>query len=204
MNRTGTPPVALGVPRRSLPASRLSDEALIAGMGSGDGDAALAFVRRFQARVFGLALTIVGDIATAEDVAQRAFELAWRHAAMFDPRRGAAQSWLSTIARNLAIDAVRIRRSVPVDPEQFTTTVAGIVDDPEARAVADDRSDRLRQALRQLPVEQARAVVMSSLYGMTCNEVAEIEGVPVGTVKTRVHAAMRKLRVALVGLEAGS
>ncbi|HZU79405.1 MAG TPA: sigma-70 family RNA polymerase sigma factor, partial [Acidimicrobiales bacterium] len=106
--------------------------------------------------------------------------------------------------RNLAIDAVRIRRSVPVDPEQFTTTVAGIVDDPEARAVADDRSDRLRQALRQLPVEQARAVVMSSLYGMTCNEVAEIEGVPVGTVKTRVHAAMRKLRVALVGLEAGS
>lgn len=181
-----------------LPADRLSDEALLAGLGAGDPDASVAFVRRFQSRIFGLALTIVGEATTAEDVAQRAFEQAWRHASMFDPRRGSARTWLTTITRNLAIDAVRVRRGTPVDPEQLTTIVGRLSDGPEVRAVESDRADRLRAALRLLPVEQARAIVMASLYGMTCSEVASAEHVPVGTVKTRIHAGMRKLRAALV------
>ena len=188
--------------RAGLPADNLSDEALLAGLAAADPDASVAFVRRFQSRVFGLALTIVGDAAAAEDVSQRAFEQAWRHAAMFDPRRGSARTWLTTITRNLAIDALRVRRGVPVDPEQLTTLVARLSDGPEARAVDTDRADRLHAAIRRLPAEQARAVVMASLYGMTCTEVAAVEGAPVGTVKTRIHAAMRKLRLALVDLDA--
>jgi len=170
-------------------------------MAAGDADACLAFVRRFQSKVFGLALTIVGEARGAEDVSQRAFERAWRHAAMYDPRRGTPQTWLTTITRNLAIDAVRVRRSVPVDPEQLTTVLANLSEGPEHQAIGTERAELLRGAIRQLPVEQARAVVMASLYGMTCNEVAELEGIPVGTVKTRVHAAMRKLRAALADLE---
>jgi RNA polymerase sigma factor (sigma-70 family) len=184
-----------------LPAERLSDEALLAGLAAGDSDASVAFVRRFQSRVFGLALTIVGDAGAAEDVAQRAFVQAWRHAATFDPRRGSARTWLTTITRNLAIDSLRVRRGVPVDPEQLTTLVARLSDGPETRAVDSDRADRLHAAIRRLPTEQARAVVMASLYGMTCTEVAAVEGAPVGTVKTRIHAAMRKLRAALVDLD---
>ena len=187
--------------RPGLPADTLSDEALLAGLAAGDPDASVAFVRRFQSRVFGLALTIVGEAAAAEDVAQRAFERAWRHAAMFDPRRGSARTWLTTITRNLAIDAVRVRRGVPVDPEQLTTLVARLSDGPEAAAVDSDRADRLRRALRGLPREQARSVVMASLYGMTCAEVAAVEGIPVGTVKTRIHAGVGKLRAALVDLD---
>ncbi|HEV2368249.1 MAG TPA: sigma-70 family RNA polymerase sigma factor [Acidimicrobiales bacterium] len=186
------------MPRRGFPSGLLSDEALLSGMAAGDHDATVAFVRRFQSKVYGLALTILGDPATAEDVAQRAFERAWRHAAMYDPRRGSARTWLSTITRNLAIDAGRVPRGIPVDPESLTTVMVSLTDNPESRALGSERAELVRAALRQLPLEQARAVTMASIYGMTCAEVAEIEGIPVGTVKTRVHAAMRKLRVALV------
>ena len=89
----------------------VSDETLVAGLASGDRDAASAFVQRFQRRVFGLARTIVTDDRAAEDIAQEAFVRAWKHAGAFDPRRGSVIGWLLTITRNLAIDAVRVRRA---------------------------------------------------------------------------------------------
>ena len=103
----------------------LSDDALIAGLAVGDEDAASAFVRRFQRRVFGLARTIVGDDRAAEDVAQEAFVRAWRHAGSFDPRRGTVVGWLLTITRNLAIDAVRVRRPLVVDPAALVVAPPG-------------------------------------------------------------------------------
>ena len=81
-----------------------SDEALVAGLAAGDRDAALVLVRRFQARVFGLALSITRDRSNAEDAAQEAFVKAWRYAASYDPRRGPVAAWLLTIARNAALD----------------------------------------------------------------------------------------------------
>jgi hypothetical protein len=84
----------------SVVSSALSDEALLPGLAAGDADAATAFTRRFQARVYGLVLTIVRDEATAEDVAQETFVRAWRHARAYDPRRGSVATRLLTIARN--------------------------------------------------------------------------------------------------------
>src|SRR4051794_2175307 len=95
----------------------LSDEALLAGLASGDADDAAAFVRRFQHRVYGLAWTIVRDEDLADEVAQDTFVRAWRHAAGYDPRRGRVAAWLLTIARNVAIDRARIRRIAPADPD---------------------------------------------------------------------------------------
>src|SRR5947199_9763151 len=95
---------------RSVPSDALSDESLLAGLGSGDRRAASAFVGRFERRVYGLALTVVGDRVLAEDVAQEALTRAWRHAEAYDPRRGSVATWLLTITRNLAIDAIRLRR----------------------------------------------------------------------------------------------
>jgi len=69
-----------------IPADRLPDETLLAGFGTGDADLSLAFVRRFQRVVFGVALTVIGDPATAEDIAQQTFERAWRHAQVYDSR----------------------------------------------------------------------------------------------------------------------
>ena len=97
----------------------VSDDALLAGLATGDSDAAAAFVQRFQRRVFGLAVTIVGDPRAAEDIAQEAFVRAWRHAGAYDPRRGTVATWLLTITRNLAIDSVRVRRPVVVDPDSI-------------------------------------------------------------------------------------
>src|SRR3954463_11423637 len=94
----------------------LSDESLLAGLGAGDRRAAAAFVRRFERRVYGLALTVVGDRVLAEDVAQGALTRAWRHAQAYDPRRGSVATWLLTITRNLAVDAVRLRRADPRAP----------------------------------------------------------------------------------------
>jgi RNA polymerase sigma-70 factor (ECF subfamily) len=69
-----------------MPADRLPDETLLAGLGAGDADLALAFVRRFQRLVYGVALTVTRDPVTAEDVAQQAFEQAWKHAQVYDSR----------------------------------------------------------------------------------------------------------------------
>src|SRR5262245_53268694 len=94
-----------------------SDEALLAGFATGDAGSAAAFVRRFQARVYGLALTIVRQPAIAEEVAQETFARVWRHAGAYDARKGRVSTWLLSIARNLAIDHTRMKRLDPVDPD---------------------------------------------------------------------------------------
>ena len=76
-------------------------------------------------RVFGLAYSMTSDAGVAEDVAQEAMIRVWRHAPVFDPRRGSVTSWVLTITRNLAIDALRLRRAVPTDPDDFAAAAAG-------------------------------------------------------------------------------
>lgn len=170
-----------------------SDDALLAGMAAGDADAAAAFVRRFQARVYGVAAAVVGDRSLADDIAQEAFLRAWRHAGAYDARRGSVVTWLLTITRNLGIDALRAGRSAPVDPDTFALlTAAG--SGPEGAAVAADEARRVRDALAALPAEQRRAVLLARLAGMTAAEIGEHEGIPLGTAKTRIRAAMLHLR----------
>jgi RNA polymerase sigma-70 factor (ECF subfamily) len=163
-------------------------------MGSGDSEAAAAFVRRFQGRIFGLALTIVMDRGAAEEVAQETFLRAWKHASVFDPRRGRVSTWLLAIARNLAIDVIRVRRQEPMDPQVLadlqTPTEAG----PDEQGVTVEDTARLRTALAALPEEQKRALVLAAFYGRTAREISEMEGAPLGTVKTRIRSAMIKLR----------
>jgi RNA polymerase sigma-70 factor (ECF subfamily) len=175
------------------------DDALLAGVAAGDRDALVAFIRRFQRRVFGLAVSVVGDPVLAEDIAQEAFVRAWRNAAAFDARRGSVASWLLTVTRNLAIDALRLRRAEPVDPD---TLLALHLPSAEASPLdvttAREDAARLAVALRALPTEQRRAVVLAGIGGRTAREVAEIEDVPLGTAKTRIRTAMAKLRESLL------
>jgi RNA polymerase sigma factor (sigma-70 family) len=182
--------------------SSLSDEALLAGLAAGEAGAAAGFVRRFQARVYGLAITIVGDEGTAEDVAQETFVRAWRHARSYDARRGRVATWLLTIARNLAIDVVRVKKADPLDPD----VVAGRLQrtDPGANPVegeiAPDERDRVRAAIAELPPEQRRALFLAAYLGRTAGDVAELEGIPLGTAKSRIRAAMLKLHDSLEGV----
>ena len=177
---------------------RLPDDALLAAVALDERDAAAVFVRRFQRRVYGLAITIVGDAALADDIAQLAFERAWRHAGSFDARRATVSTWLLTITRNLAIDAMRVRRAVPTDPSVVGDLLPPATGaDPLHAAVAADQLGRLGVELAALPDEQRRAVLLATLAGRTAHEIADIEAIPLGTAKTRVRTGLRRLRAAV-------
>src|SRR5580700_11617399 len=197
------PPVYKSVQKMGTSADGLPDETMLAGLGAGDADLALAFVRRFQRIVFGVAMTVIGDPTAAEDVAQQTFEQAWRHAQVYDSRRGAVRAWLTTIAHNLAVDVLRSRSAAPVDPDDLPAVLTAVTQTPERVAVANDRAAGLRRELGRLPAPQARAVAMSGLYGMTARQVADAEGVPLGTAKTRIRDGMQKLRAAYLPADVG-
>lgn len=158
-------------------------------MAVGDEAAALAFVRRFQRRVYGLALSMVGDPALAEDIAQEAFLRAWRHAAVFDRRRASVATWLLAITRNLAIDSLRLRRPVPAElwPSMCSPAAGELADLSEDRA-------RVKKALASLPAEQRRALVLAAVYGYSASEVSKAESIPLGTAKTRIRRGLIKMR----------
>lgn len=184
--------------RRGDVATVLSDEALVAGMANHDERAGHAFVRRHERRLFGIAISIVNDRTIAEDVAQEAFIRVWRHAAIFDPRRSSVITWMSTITRNLAIDALRLRRAYPADPDDVVWM--GMVSDMnplEERAVRNDEMARARAVIRALPVDQRRALMRSAFYGQSAREVAEAEQIPLGTAKSRIRLGLSKVRDAL-------
>jgi RNA polymerase sigma-70 factor (ECF subfamily) len=182
-----------------------SDEALLAGMASGDEASIVAFVRRYQRRVFGLAVGILADRGAAEDVAQEALFRAWRHAPVFDSRRGSVENWVLTITRNLSIDALRKRRSIPTDPDELVALARASTSATMEEAV-DSRSmsTSILRALESIPSDQRRAVVLSSLYGRTALEIADIESIPLGTSKTRIRAGLTKLRSILESEVEGS
>lgn len=181
-------------PRVVLHVGQLSDESLLVGMATGNTEAAAAFVRRYQARVYGLALTVVGNPAAAEDVAQEVFVKAWRHATAYDARRGSVAAWLLTIARNAAIDAIRYRRETAIDHDLLLAILPDNAGHADRSTNDVDTSEQLRAALRHLPVQQSRPLLLMVFYGLTAKEIAAREGLPVGTVKTRVRRALSVLR----------
>lgn len=168
---------------------------MLAGLASDDPDIAAAFIRTFQGRVFGLAFAILGDRDAATEVAQEAFVRAWRYAGAFDPRRGSVATWLLTITRNLAIDAARIRRPIPVDPVVFQSLRLTSIDvEPGDDVTTEQELARLRRAVGALPIEQRRCLLLAVFNGLTAREISELDDLPLGTVKTRIRTALRKLR----------
>ncbi len=177
----------------------LSDEALVAGLAAGDASAATAFVRRYQARVFGLAVSMVGNRAIAEEIAQEAFTRAWRHAGAFDARRGRVSTWLLAITRNLAIDHLRAKRTEPLDPDSIREAESALWVTAAVQPGADPAPSELRESLAALPDEQRRALLLAALFGFTAREIGEIESIPLGTAKTRIRTATQKLAAAEEG-----
>jgi RNA polymerase sigma-70 factor (ECF subfamily) len=174
-----------------------SDESLLAGLASGDAELEAAFVRRFQDRVFGQAYRLVGETALAEDIAQEAFLRIWRHASNFNPCSGSVTTWLLAITRNLAIDALRRKRVLPVNLDlPGSLESPSKAKPPDELAVDADAASRLREALRELPSEQRRVVVRAFAYGQTAQEISRAENIPVGTAKSRIRLGMAKLRMA--------
>ena len=171
-----------------------SDEALVAGLGVGDPDVAQVLVRRFQGRIYGLALSIIRDRAAAEEVAQDTFVRAWRYAASFDPRRGSAAAWLLAIARNASLDFVRARGRrldrLPLEPIDALPDLA----DADQILSPHDAIAPVAAAVRSLPQDQRDTLMAAAYYGFTAKEISEAWNVPLGTVKSRLRLALFKLR----------
>jgi RNA polymerase sigma-70 factor (ECF subfamily) len=171
-----------------------SDEALLAGLAAGDRDAARVIVHRFKARVFGLALSIIHDRPSAEDVSQEVFLRVWRHASSFDPRRGSAAAWILTVARNTALDHLTMRDRrldrLPLEPLDAVLDTATAAPGDETLPIAD--------AVNALPPEQRDTLIAAAYHGFTAREISDAWNVPLGTVKTRLRSALHKLRDQLV------
>lgn len=167
-------------------------------MAVGDNRSGIVFVRRYQRRLFGIAMGIVNDVTIAEDVAQEAFVRIFRHAEVFDPRRGSVSAWALTIARNLAIDVLRTHRDTPADPDdQIFLELMSTERLPEEVAITGDELDGVRAAIAGLPVEQRHAVLLVAMYGWSATEVASAQAIPLGTAKGRIRLGMARLRGAL-------
>ena len=180
--------------------TRADDAAAMAGFARGDADAATALVRRFQGRVYGMALGITRDPSLAEDVAQEAFVRAWRAAATYDARRGSVTTWLLTITRNVAIDATRARRDTPTSPQVLDEVIRHSLHDPTGADAERLDAQRALRTLMSTHPDQARAVVLAVLGGRTAQQVSQHEGIPLGTAKTRIRSGLMRMRATTAGV----
>jgi RNA polymerase sigma factor (sigma-70 family) len=169
----------------------LSDEALLAIIATPDGSLALAeLYDRYGKIAYGLAYRVLRDSALAEDAVQEAFITVWRTAGTYISERGKPRTWLLTLVHRRAVDLVRReqRRRIPATDEPAPATPAA-----EDEATLRDRRRAVQAALTQLPADQREALELAYYGGLTQTELAERLGVPLGTVKSRMFAGLRRL-----------
>lgn len=178
----------------------MSDLELLACMGRSDKDALAALYDRYGRRVFALAARILNDPSASEEVTQDVFLSIWRRSASYSVDKGKFTTWLFSIAHNRTIDELRRRRrNLNRDGEdiQEHLDIESSEISPDESAVAQSEYAMVREALRVLPPEQRQVIELAYFRGLTQAEIAERMGQPLGTVKTRMRLALRKLRDAL-------
>jgi RNA polymerase sigma-70 factor (ECF subfamily) len=178
------------------------DAALVVALAADEVTALEQLYDRYSARVFSIALRVLHDNALAEDVTQEVFLLLWRQPVSFDPRRGRFISWISSVARNRALDELRKLSRRRGAEDQTEEAVLDLPDDargedPQEEAILAEEREWVRAALAGLPPAQRQVIELAYFSGLTQVEIAERTGDPLGTIKTRVRLGMRKLREAL-------
>jgi len=181
------------------------DAALVAALAADQVSALEQLYDRYSALVYSISLRVLHDHALAEDVTQEVFLRLWRQPASFDPERGRFISWISSVARNRALDELRKlsrRRGAEDQSEDAVLDVpdSGRGEDPQEEAIFAEERIRVRAALAELPAAQREVIELAYFSGLTQVEIAERTGDPLGTIKTRVRLGMRKLREALTDM----
>lgn len=162
----------------------------------GDADAFAEVFDDVGGRVYGITLRVIGDPHRAEEVAQETLVEVWCNSSRFDPTKGSANAWITTIAHHRAVDCVRssaaVRRRDTTWHEQRDD--AGIVDTTFDNVDAHLRTQTIAAALGELPPTQRRAIELAYFDGHTYADVARLMKSPLGTTKTRIRAALIRLR----------
>ena len=168
------------------------DFALLAAIRSGDESAMATLYDRYSSVVYAVALRVLGDTGSAEDVLQDVFMQLWRNPSLFDASRGNLAPWLAVISRNRAIDRLRKRR-----PESdIEDVVVSVEPDLAGDAERSRAMDKVRIVLHTMPAAQRDALEMAYFDGLSHSEISEKTGEPLGTIKTRIRAGLMSLRKA--------
>jgi RNA polymerase sigma-70 factor (ECF subfamily) len=172
--------------------SEQDDAALLALVQQGDESAMASLFDRYSKVVYSVALRVLRDPASAEDVLQEVFMQIWRNPDGFVATRGSLGGWLAVVARNRSIDALRRKRPT----EQVDDMALGSNYNLANEAERNSLMEKARGVIRLLPIEQRKTLEMAFFDGLTHSEIAEMTGDPLGTVKTRIRSALTSLRKA--------
>lgn len=178
--------------RPLAPVHKTSDEALLESVAAGNKIAMQVLFGRHNVRVYRFVSRLTGNAALAEDIVSEVFLDVWRQANLFE-KKSKVLTWLLTIARYKALSAMRRRNwELPLNDE----TAAAIVDtsaDPEAAAHQSNRSDIIRRCLNRLSPAHREIIDLVYFHENSISEVAQIVGIPAGTVKTRMYYARKHM-----------
>ena len=188
--------------------AHLADPELVDLVATGDGRALEVLYDRYSRAVFSFALRMLGERAAAEELVQEVFFRAWQQARRFSEGRGTFITWLLSITHNMAIDEIRRRNRRPqradsADPVLMLTNVTDENPSVEEQVMIGAIGEHIRKAMATLPEAQRSAIELAYFHGLTQREIAERQGEPLGTIKTRMRLAVRKLREYLDDHEVG-
>jgi len=172
---------------------------LLARIAVGDQSALAEFYDASSAKVFGLAMKILGDRAAAEEATLDVYTQVWRRISTYDAERGTPGSWLMTLAKHRAIDRFRssyLERGRHVPLEQ-AAELPGHEETPEQYSVGLERQRLVQEALASLSAEQRQTIALAYYWGLSQSEIADQLRLPLGTVKTRMRLGMVRLREVL-------
>jgi RNA polymerase sigma-70 factor (ECF subfamily) len=191
------PVASIGQPNGEAPsaakvlAPNRLDELLLQSIAGGDKHAMRVLFQRHQVRIYRFVLRIVGNASLAEDIVNEVFLVVWRSAGRFKAE-SQVTTWLLAIARHKAISALRRRAEAQLD-DHTAASIADPQDDPETRMDKEDRSEIIQKCLTRLSPSHREIIDLVYYHGKLIREVAQIVGVPEGTVKTRMFHARKHL-----------
>ncbi len=176
-----------------------TDEALVAAVARGDESTLGALYDRYAASIYSLAMRITGDRLTAQEVTQDTFLRLWKYAKDFDPERGAFGAWLFAIARRRSLDVLRGRQRQAKIADGTFISDGGTLPEPSQADTTEQivLAHVITQAVATLPLAQRQAIELAYFGGLTQQQIATQTGEPLGTVKSRMRAAMETLRTRL-------
>ncbi len=181
-----------------------TDEQLMTLVKQGNESALAALHRRHTAILRTVISRVVHNDADTDDLLQECFIELWKRAATYDEAKGKLLGWLITLARRRAIDRVRRRQAYSRAEERLIEHSKSDSEEShnhvEAEANAADCSQALKMALAELPDAQREAIQMAYYQGLSQREIAAKTGIPLGTIKTRLELAIRKVRAALLAI----